>query len=430
MAIVQISKIIHRTGSYADLPQLDAGEIGFATDEQRVFIGNDPTIVPPVGVGATTQTEILTDASPLDFSRIDGASNSVMNMANIQTGEIIVANYNANFSGYTWENWKGNLLSGNTGNANIKVNLGPAANLKISGGVNGYVLQTDGTGNLTWTTNGTLTYTIASISPANVSNYSEGTIVTTSSPHFFGTGVAVTISGALPSVVGTSIETAGVSGTNQFYAKRLTSNTFSIHDGSNVASPTNIVEYNALWVGYTANSGSVLGQISPTGNAVPGGSNTQIQFQDTAGAFGGSANLTFDKVTNILTVTGNVDATNVNGNMFGSLNGVVGDTTPNLATFTSITVNNNANVAGNLSVSNVTISNNCSVIGNISSDSVSANTLSVDSATTTVVMQLAVYADDTARDAAITSPSEGMMIFNQTGAKFQGYDGTNWVDLN
>jgi hypothetical protein len=45
-------------------------------------------------------------------------------------------------------------------------------------------------------------------------------------------------------------------------------------------------------------------------------------------------------------------------------------------------------------------------------------------------MQLAVYADDTARDAAITSPAEGMMIFNQTNAKFQGYDGTSWVDLN
>ena len=41
-----------------------------------------------------------------------------------------------------------------------------------------------------------------------------------------------------------------------------------------------------------------------------------------------------------------------------------------------------------------------------------------------------VYADDAARDAAITSPVAGMMIFNTTGAKFQGYDGASWVNLN
>lgn len=415
MAIVQISKIIHRTGSYADLPQLDTGEIGFATDEQRVFIGNDPTIVPPVGVDATTQTEILTDASPLDFSRITGASNSVMNIANIQTGDIIVANYNTSFSGYAWENWQGNLLTGSTGNANVKLNLGPAANLKLSGGVNGFVLQTDGTGNLSWTTNGTLSYKIANISPANVSNYAEGTIITTSTPHYFGTSVSVTISDVLPSgTVGSSIQTAGVSGTNQFYIKRLTSTTFSIFDESNVASPTGIVPYNPLWVGYTANSGDVLGQISPTGNAVPGGSNTQIQFQDTSGAFGGSANLIFNKVTNTLTVTGNTDSTNFNGNFYGDFNGEIGAATANLATFSSVTVNNNANIAGNLDVG----------------DTITTVNSTADTVTTTVAMQLAVYADDAARDAAIAAPAEGMMVFNQTGAKFQGYDGTDWVDLN
>lgn len=43
---------------------------------------------------------------------------------------------------------------------------------------------------------------------------------------------------------------------------------------------------------------------------------------------------------------------------------------------------------------------------------------------------LAVYADNTARDAAITAPTAGMMIFNTTGTKFQGYTGAAWVDLN
>ena len=41
-----------------------------------------------------------------------------------------------------------------------------------------------------------------------------------------------------------------------------------------------------------------------------------------------------------------------------------------------------------------------------------------------------VYADATARDAAITSPQAGMMVFVTSGTKFQGYTGAAWVDLN
>ncbi len=45
-------------------------------------------------------------------------------------------------------------------------------------------------------------------------------------------------------------------------------------------------------------------------------------------------------------------------------------------------------------------------------------------------MQLPVYANNTARDSAISSPNAGMLIFNSTGTKFQGYTGAAWVDLN
>ena len=34
------------------------------------------------------------------------------------------------------------------------------------------------------------------------------------------------------------------------------------------------------------------------------------------------------------------------------------------------------------------------------------------------------YADDAARDAAIPTPTAGMMVFNTTGTKFQGYTGS------
>ena len=45
-------------------------------------------------------------------------------------------------------------------------------------------------------------------------------------------------------------------------------------------------------------------------------------------------------------------------------------------------------------------------------------------------IQPGVYADNTARDAAITSPVAGMIVFNTTGTKFQGYTGSAWADLN
>jgi hypothetical protein len=50
-------------------------------------------------------------------------------------------------------------------------------------------------------------------------------------------------------------------------------------------------------------------------------------------------------------------------------------------------------------------------------------------------IKTAIYNNDADRDAAITSPEEGMIIFNKrddsTGVpQFQGYDGTYWVDLH
>ena len=62
MAVVQISRIQHRRGKFTDLPQLAAGEIGFAVDEQRLFIGNGPIAEGAPKVG---NTEILTSGSNL-----------------------------------------------------------------------------------------------------------------------------------------------------------------------------------------------------------------------------------------------------------------------------------------------------------------------------------------------------------------------------
>ena len=58
MAITQISRIQHRRGLKEQLPQLSAGELGFAVDTQELFIGNGTTAdgAPEVG-----NTKIITE---------------------------------------------------------------------------------------------------------------------------------------------------------------------------------------------------------------------------------------------------------------------------------------------------------------------------------------------------------------------------------
>jgi len=55
-------------------------------------------------------------------------------------------------------------------------------------------------------------------------------------------------------------------------------------------------------------------------------------------------------------------------------------------------------------------------------------TVSSTAVTSAVPVKLAVYADATARNAAITSPTAGMIVLTDT--TFQGYNGSAWVNFN
>jgi hypothetical protein len=161
MAIVQISKIQHRTGANTDLPQLDIGEIGFSTDTRQVFIGNDPVLVPiDPNVSFTTQTELMTEVSLINnrvtysgetkiIAPIAGAGNTVFNIQNIRTGQLIIGNGDG-VAANTLVNWTGNLLGNGSPVRTNKLKLGNASNIVIDGGTSGSVLSTDGSGNLSW----------------------------------------------------------------------------------------------------------------------------------------------------------------------------------------------------------------------------------------------------------------------------------------
>ena len=107
MADTRISKIKVRQGDFADLPMLDPGEIGYATDNQRLFIGNT-TISIGTGNGVNTafvvpstllQNGVVaifdagTQVNVADYSIV----GSTLTFSTAPTGAI-TANYNGEIS--------------------------------------------------------------------------------------------------------------------------------------------------------------------------------------------------------------------------------------------------------------------------------------------------------------------------------------------
>ena len=342
MAIVQISKIIHRVGANIDLPQLDTGEIGFSSDTRQVFIGNDPTLYPPVTGSTTTQTELLTDQSTIDFSRLNGSSDTTMDLTSPEEGQILALANIANI-----------MTVVNAGaNTTNSINLGDVDYLKIGGNsFNGAILQTDGQGNLTWTTNGTMMFDLANISQANPAN------VSTKTPHFFNTGAQVTLFDFAPSGTGMVelLSDGTPAGSCQFWIIRTTPYNFTLYEDDAFTSPVDTSGYTAS----LANTGFCFGGVPQSGNATAGGANTQVQFND-GGGFMGSSKFSFNKGTGNVNVTGNIiiSSGNYYGNSQGAHNGTVGATTPNSGAFTSITASTTLIVSGNASASNFIATSN------------------------------------------------------------------------
>jgi hypothetical protein len=195
------------------------------------------------------QLNIYTGSAP-----IAGGSNT-----NVQFNEDGVLQGSNSF---TFNNVSEIVTIGNLAISNV-ANLGGTSNVKIAGGTNGYVLQTDGTGNLSW----------------------------------------------------------------------------------------------------TAQAGNV------TGNGTPGGSNTQIQYNN-SGNFGGSAGFTFDSGSNVVNVPGNLIAAGdiTAPNFLGNA------TNANFASYAGYVVNGNQSnitalgLLSNLSVAGTIAGNVITTTGDITSN--------------------------------------------------------------
>ena len=291
MAIVQISKIQQRAGNLVDLPQLDNGEFGWATDENRLFIGRTGNTY------SNENIEVLTSYSNISFSQIDGSDGGNFNIVSAQNGQLLT--YVSSTS--TWENYTGlNSQLGGT-----KLQLGNVSNLSMTGGAIGYILQTDGAGNLSWTPKNTLYTTIKGLT-----NNVTGNIIT------------MTVSNLTPYTNGQIVTITGGNISNSGANSNINGHSFYLKLNGDYATSGNVVLYTDLGLtttangaglsSYTANSGLATAVLGGSGSGAVGGSNTTVQFND-QNISNGIAAFTFNKNTTTLTVSsGNVVSGNLN----------------------------------------------------------------------------------------------------------------------
>jgi hypothetical protein len=88
VAVIQISRIQHRRGLEADLPNLASAELGYSVDTRKLYIGNG-TI--EEGAPSLGRTEILTQYSILDFTSAINANIAALQQGLTLTNSNLVA---------------------------------------------------------------------------------------------------------------------------------------------------------------------------------------------------------------------------------------------------------------------------------------------------------------------------------------------------
>ena len=292
MAIIQISKIQQRAGNLVDLPQLDNAEFGWAADENRLFIGRTGNTV------TSENIEVLTSYSNISFSQITGSDGGNFNITTSENGQILTYISSTN----TWENYPSTSII--AANANFKLDLGNVEYLKVNGGAIGYVLQTDGVGNLSWTPKGALYTPIKALTNNPTGNIITMTVANTTP---YTNNATITISG----VLGTNVNTI-VNG-QVFYIQLdtdfPTSGNVKLYTTTGNGSPAN-------GAGLTANANtgvatSLTGGSGGGSTGAAGGVTTTVQYND-SGILAGDAGFTFNSTAKSITLTGNVNGSNLN----------------------------------------------------------------------------------------------------------------------
>ena len=282
------------------------------------------------------------------------------------TSNITASRFNGNFNGNVTTAAQGNItslgtLTGLTSNGIVNfsnttdVNLGSNSNVNIAGGANGYFLQTDGTGNLSWTNAalvpvpGANTYVIYNNAGSYGSNsnfvYNQAlstlTVPNINATLTSGPQTGITAVGTLTSlIVNGTISSANISGGNTVSANFLTGilttaaqpNISSVGTLTSLTVTGNISGGNITGTHYGAATGltsipgaNVTGTVANATYAVSSGSSTTAATVTT----NAQPNITSVGTLSSLTVTGTVSSGNlstggtltVNGTGVSSING-------------------------------------------------------------------------------------------------------------
>ena len=305
-------------------------------------------------------------------------------------------------------------------------NLNAIGNVRVSGGSNGQVIQTDGLGNLSFVTISTSSLTNGN---SNIQVLANSNITFSSA----GNANIVVISGTGANITGYltvdgNITANGNISANNYIVTPATKDLIIAPATNLIRTDANVNPYSdsaytlgnslARWsniytkeanISGNANIGSVRTDNLLYANGNPwdlqqaAGANTEIQYNDGSNNFGASANFTFNYSTNILTVNGNAQFNNANlgnlatanyVNVSNQINGNIANFTGNLtalnadlgnlATANYVNVSNQingniANFTGNLTalnanLGNLATANYVNVSSNITTTNLVANT--------------------------------------------------------
>ena len=273
--------------------------------------------------------------------------------------------------------------------ANGVSNLGPIANVRITGGSNGQAITTDGAGNLVFSTISSESNR-AAVMPYLIPT-GESYIVNENFQGLY--SQAITIDGELE-VNGMLIEivdTVASEDTQVLFDFNgiPTGNagfTFSYFNGNlSVPGNVNVPNANVVALGVKTDNFYHANGTAWTFGQDPAGSNTQIQFNNN-GNFDASANLTFSTSTNNLAVTGNVvvstgayygnaagltniPGANITGNISGNISNAAHAVTADSAnTANTVTVNAQPNITSVGTLTNLAVSGNAVISGNLTID--------------------------------------------------------------
>ena len=270
----------------------------------------------------------ITSLGTLINVSVSGNANIGNLKANLVTGNLIPATSNLYTLGNSTNRWKDIYLAGNSVYLGNVVLTADGNSLVINGG-NGNIISTNlsnvpAANIIGQVANALVASTVYTNAQPNIT--SVGTVTTLAvSGNTTSTNLAVanTLSSQTISVSGTTFTTnLNVTGTATFSNNAVISSAalLTVNGNLNATGSANVTLGNVANIHITGGlNGYVLstdgaGNLSWTagggnggGNGVPGGSNTQVQYNDN-GLFGGSAFLTFNENTNTFQVAGNLVA--------------------------------------------------------------------------------------------------------------------------